>query len=263
MKAISVLTCVGIGVLMLWILPTALAATLWFDDFEDGTLNDTYLTPSSNNGAGPPEWVEEEGVVKQIQPKPGDPTYLVAEMGEDIEFAGQIVRIRFDEWQDHDRSRAGVGFWLDPGNYQGYTTVIHNSLNAGNYQFLNDARAWDGAIVNFDIGGAGTWFWMRSEIDAADNSMNGKVWLGDLSDEPDEWMNETDYTGYGGIRPPSRLVGLNGGAGTGDGFSTVSFDNWVVYDAAAQDTSAAALVAQNLAVSAQGKLATIWAALKR
>jgi len=232
-----------------------LGANIWVDNFDDNSLNDAYITPDGGGGAGPPQWLEEDGVAKQIEPKPGDPTYLAVELGKDIRFCGQLVRIRFDEWQDHDRSRAGVGFWLDPGDeYNGYTTVIHNSLTAGNYQFLNDARGWEGAhIVSFDTGGVDSWFWMRAEIDADASSMNGKVWVGDLADEPDGWMIETDYTTYGGLRQPTRWVGLNGGAGTGDGFSKCSFDDWIVYDAGGE----------NLAVAPKGKIALTWGAIKK
>ena len=231
------------------------AANLWQDNFDDGALNTAYLTTIGGNGIGDPEWVEEDGVVKQIQPKPGDPTYYAVELSQDISFCGQLVKIRFDEWEDHDRSRAGIGFWLDPGDkYNGYTTLIHNSLTAGNYQFLNDARGWHGTQVNFDTGGVGSWFWMRSEIDADAKTMVGNVWLGDLSDEPAGWMNETDYTTYGGLRKPTKWVGLNGGAGTGDGLSTVSFDEWYVYDVGGPVTTA---------VNPQGKLATTWGTLKR
>jgi hypothetical protein len=241
--------------LMLAVAPTLFAANLWYDNFNDGILNAAYLTPSGGNGAGDPEWVEEGGVIKQIQPKPGDPTYCAVDLGQDIGFCGQLVKIRFDEWEDHDRSRAGVGFWLDPGdNYNGYTTLIHNSLTVGNYQFLNDARGWHPTQVDFDTGGTGSWFWMRSEIDASTNMMVGKVWVGDLADEPADWMNETDYTTYGGLREPTTWVGLNGGAGTGDGFSKVSFDEWYVYDEEGPDTAA---------VNSQAKLATTWGKLKR
>ncbi len=236
------------------ITPMLFGANLWQDNFDDKNLDKVYETPSGGNGAGPPEWIEEEGVVKQVEPKPGDPTYLAVELADDIRFCGQLVRIRFDEWQDHDRSRAGVGFWLDPADkYNGYTTVIHNSLTAGNYQFLNDARGWHGTQVGFDTGGEGSWFWMRAEIDADASSMNGKVWVGSLADEPKDWMNETDYTTYGGLRQPTRWVGLNGGAGTGDGFSKVSFDDWFVYDAAGE----------NMAVAPKGKLALTWGAIKK
>ena len=241
--------------LMLGFAPVLYGANLWQDDFDDNKLNDAYETPNGGGGAGPPQWVEEDGVVKQIEPKPGDPTYLAVELDNDIKFCGQLVRIRFDEWEDHDRSRAGVGFWLDPGDkYCGYTTVIHNSLTDGNYQFLNDARAWDGAhIVNFDTGGTGSWFWMRAEIDADASTLNGKVWDGELTDEPKEWMIETDYSTYGGLRQPTRWVGLNGGAGTGSGFSKCSFDDWFVYDAGGE----------NIAVEAKDKLSLSWGAIKK
>jgi len=242
-------------VLVLVVAPALLGANLWQDNFDDESMDKSYEAAGGGGGAGPPQWIEEEGVVKQIEPKPGDPTYLAVELGKDINFCGQLVRIRFDEWQDHDRSRAGVGFWLNPNDgYRGYTTVIHNSLTAGNYQFLNDALAWEAAhIVSFDAGEVGSWFWMRAEIDADATSMNGNVWVGDLADEPDGWMIETDYTTYGAVRPANRWVGLNGGAGTADGFSKVSFDDWVVYDAGGE----------NLAVASKGKLAFTWGAIKK
>ena len=239
--------------LILGLVPLALASNLWQDEFEDGSLDAGYVFSDGGNGVGPPQWVEEGGVIKQIEPKSGDPTYCAIDLGQNIDFVGQIVRIRFDEWEDHDRSRAGVGFWNDPAdNYNGYTTLIHNSLTVGNYQFLNDARGWDGGQVDFDTGGVGSWFWMRSEIDASASTMVGKVWTGDLSDEPAGWMTETDYSAYGGLRQPTTWVGLNGGAGTADGFSKVSFDTWIVYDADGPT-----------AVSSQGKLATTWGGLKR
>ncbi len=240
-------------VLMFGIAPMVLAANLWQDDFDDGTMNAGYITPSGGNGAGDPQWVEGGGVIKQIEPKPGDPTYCAIDLGQNIDFCGQLVRIRFDEWEDHDRSRAGVGFWLDPADkYSGYTTLIHNSLTVGNYQFLNDARGWHGTQVDFDAGGVGNWFWMRAEIDASAKSMVGKVWTGSLADEPAGWMTETDYTTYGGLRQPTTWVGLNGGAGTDDGFSKVSFDSWYVYDAGGAT-----------AVNSQAKLAVTWGQLKR
>ena len=245
-----------IAILVFGITPILFAANLWYDNFDNRKLNADYITPSGGNGAGDPEWIEEGDVVKQIEPKPGDPTYLAIELDTNLESFGQLVKIRFDEWQDHDRSRAGVGFWLDPGDkYNGYTTVIHNSLTVGNYQFLNDARAWHGTQVNFKTGGVGSWFWMKSYIDADAKTMNGKVWVGELKDEPKGWMNETDYTTYGGLRNPTKWVGLNGGAGAADGFSTVSFDEWYVFDA-----DGPRLTKQ---VDSKGKLALTWGATKK
>ena len=250
MRVFAVLAAVALA---LGMTSATFADNLWSDDFNDGVLDAGYLTPDGGNGAGPPQWVEEDGVIKQIEPKPGDPTYCAIDLGKNIDFCGQLVRIRFDEWEDHDRSRAGVGFWLDPGDkYQGYTTLIHNSLTVGNYQFLNDARGWAGTTLDFDTGGVGSWFWMKSEIDLSAGTMVGKVWVGDLSDEPSDWMNVTNYADYGGLRSPTTWVGLNGGAGTGGGFNKVSFDDWVVYDADGPT-----------AVSLQGKLATTWGDLKQ
>ena len=72
-------------ILALAITPVLFGANLWQDDFDDNNLDNAYETPNSGNGAGPPEWVEEEGVMKQIEPVPGDPTYLAVEMDEDID----------------------------------------------------------------------------------------------------------------------------------------------------------------------------------
>jgi len=252
MKAFAVLLSI---MLMSLIAPMLFAANLWQDNFDDGALNAAYEMHDGGNGIGPPQWVEEDGVVKQIEPKPGDPTYLAVDLGTNIDFCGQLVRIRFDEWEDHDRSRAGIGFWVDPDdNFGGYTTLIHNSLTAGNFQFLNDARAWHGDILDFDTGGVGSWFWMRAEIDANAQTLVGKAWTGDLSDEPAGWMTETDYTTFGDARPPNTWVGLNGGAGTADGLTKVSFDDWFVYDMDGLATTA---------VSSQGKLATTWGEVRQ
>lgn len=244
-----------IVILSLGISPMLFAANLWQDNFDDNKMNAAYQTPNAGGGAGAPKWVEEDGVMKQTEPVPGDPTYCAVELSKDIKFCGQLVKIRFDEWQDHDRSRAGVGFWLDPNDkYGAYTTVIHNSLTTGNYQFLNDARAWHGTKVNFNTGGLGSWFWMRAEINADTKKMVGKVWTGELKDEPKDWMNETDYTTYGAVRSPNRWVGLNGGAGTTAGFSKVSFDEWYVYDSGGASAKS---------VESKDKLALTWGMIKK
>ncbi len=244
-----------ITLMLFLVTPFLFASNIWKDDFNSGTMNPAYKFSNGGNGAGAPKWVQEGGVMKQTQPKPGDPTYCVIELDKDLSFCGQLVRIRFDEWVDHDRSRAGVGFWLDSGDkYNGYTTVIHNSLKSGNFQFLNDARAWDNDHkIDFNIGGTGVWFWMRTEIDASAKTVNSKVWLGELKDEPKDWMLKTDYSKYGAVRNVSKLVGLNGGAGTTDGASTVSFDDWYVYDRGGAVTTA---------VTKHDKLSTTWASVK-
>jgi len=126
----------------------------------------------------------------------------------------------------------------------------------GNYQFLNDARAWDNDIwTGLIIGKVGVWFWMRTEIDAAAKKINSKAWLGDLKDEPKAWMLQVvDYTKYGAVRNPTKWVGLNGGSGNAaEGLSTVSFDDWYVYDAGGALTTA---------VDQNGKLTVTWGKIK-
>ena len=46
---------------------------------------------------------------------------------------------------------------------------------------------------------------------------------------------------------------VDGGAGTTAGFSTVSFDDWFVYDAGGE----------NIAVASKGKLALTWGTIKK
>jgi len=250
MKVFAVLTAIA---LMFGIAPMLLAANLWQDNFDDGVIHADYLTPDSGNGAGPPQWSETSGVLKQTEPRSGDPTYCAVDLGVNIDFCGQLVRIRFDEWEDDDRSRAGLGFWLDPADkYCGYTTLIHESLTTANFEFLNDARGWQNVEPDVDTGGVGSWFWMRAEIDFDAKSLNGSAWAGDLSDEPAGWMIESDYTTYGALRNPTTWVGLNGGAGTGSGHSKISFDDWYVYDRGGET-----------AVEPQAKLTTTWGTLKR
>lgn len=53
-------------------------------------MNPDYTLSNGGNGAGAPKWVQEDGVMKQTQPKPGDPTYCAIELDKDLSFCGQI-----------------------------------------------------------------------------------------------------------------------------------------------------------------------------
>ena len=241
--------------LILGISPVLFAANIWYDNFNDNKIDAAYKTPDSKTGKTP-IWVEEGGVIKQTEPQPGDPTYLVLEQTKDLAICGQLIKIRFDEYTDHDRSRAGLGFWNDSAtSYQAYATLIHNSLTVGNYQILNDARAWGPAAINLNTGGKGAWFWMKSEINATTKKLSTKAWIGDLSAEPKAWMIEVDYTTFGAVRNPTRWVGLNGGSGTaaGGGNSKVSYDEWYVYDSSGISSS----------VDSKDKLTLTWGNLKK
>ena len=256
MKAFVILITIT---LILGISPVLFAANLWYDNFDNNKMDAAYKTPDSKTGKTP-VWVEEGGVMKQTEPVSGDPTYLVLEQSKDLAVCGQLVKIRFDEWTDHDRSRAGLGFWNDSAtSYQAYATLIHNSLTVGNYQFLNDARAWGAAKLDFNTGGKGAWFWMKSEINATTKKLSGKVWTGALSAEPKSWMIDVDYTTVGAVRTATKAVGLNGGAGTsgGGGNSKISFDEWYVYD------SGGPVISTTTSVTPMAKLATSWGDIKK
>ena len=241
----------------------ASAGTLFHDDFEDASLDSVWLLDHPQNGAGdgPPVWVHADGVLSQTNPKPGDPTYAVIEGDGWPESYGVVAKVRLDEWEDHDRSRAGVGMWLDDtDNFQGYTWLIHERLIDTNMEFLNDGRAWFGAEETFEVA-LGDWYWVKASIDAVSGDIMGKVWPAAAGDhdpsttaEPADWMSTFAFGGFGGVRPPTSRAGLNGGAGTGGGFSTASFDDVFVYDGDGPDVLTA--------VDAAGKASTTWGVLK-
>ncbi len=239
---------------------SASAATLFHEDFQAATLDDIWkLDQDGGGGAGPPEWVHENGIIGQIQPVPGDPTYAVIQGEGWPNSYGVVAKVRLDEWEDHDRSRAGVGMWLDPGSYQGYTWLIHERLTTTNMEFLNDARGWAGQEETYEVA-LGEWYWVKSFIDADTGDMSGKIWDAtedehdpSSTDEPADWLSVLEFAPWGGVRPPTSLAGLNGGAGTTGGHSTASFDDVFVFDADGPEA---------LAVDASGKASTTWGALK-
>ena len=172
-----------------------------------------------------------------------------------------MAKVRIDDWEDHDRSRAGLGLWLDEGdNYNGYTWLIHERLTDTNMEFLNDARAWFNEEATFEVV-VGDWYWVKAFIDAGSGEIMGKIWAAAAGDhdpsatgEPADWMQTRPYGDFGGIRPATSAAGLNGGAGTGGGHSTASFDDVFVYDGSGPDVLTA--------VDPAGKASTTWAGLK-
>jgi hypothetical protein len=239
---------------------SASGATIFHENFEGAKLDDIWkLDQDGGGGAGPPEWVHENGIISQIQPVPGDPTYAVIQ-GEDWpDSYGVVAKVRIDDWEDHDRSRAGVGMWLDPATYQGYTWLIHERLTATNMEFLNDARAWAQNESTYEVV-LGEWYWVKSFIDNDTGDFSGNIWDAtanehdpSATDEPGDWLDVKAFKDIGGVRTPTSLAGLNGGAGTGGGHSTASFDDVFVFDIDGPEP---------LAVDAGGKASTTWGALK-
>lgn len=229
------LSALSLAVALTLVLIAGIASskTLFFDNFDDNRLNPAYITEHPQQeagGDGVPNWVEEDGVLKQTTPAPGDPSYCIYSDASFPASRGLQAKIRFDEYEAHDRSRAGLGLWQDENdNYNGYTFVLHNSLTGGNMQFLNDHLAWDSSIIENFVVEVEQWFYMKMFIDADEKMMYGKFWL-DGEPEPQDWIMENDYTSFGAERQPTPLVGLNGGAGTSGGHSTCSFDDFYVFD---------------------------------
>ncbi len=225
---------------------------LYYDDFEDGKIDPKYEFKSRKG-----EWVEKDGVISQTQETPGDHTYLVLN-GEFEEPHTALVMIRVDKWGDGPYARCGLGFRLDPGNAAGYAFLITHSLN--NMEFLNDQRSWKNNDTEPPFGTVeiGTWYWMKAEI--SDNGFAGKIWK-DGEAEPKDWLLESPLN-FGGLRPPSGQVGLNGGSSSrlSQGHTVVSFDNWMICETADECTPDAIPAVQAAGVA--GKLPIIWGTIK-
>ena len=150
---------VAVVILFCFVAGPASSKTLFFDDFDDNKLNPNYLTQHDQKEIGVTlaEWVEEDNILKEIEPVPGDPAYCVLTNQNFPASIGLQIKVRIDEWQDHNRSRVGLAVWLDKDAfYAGYTFVFYNKLKGGghagggNIQFLNDHRAWDITKKDFE-----------------------------------------------------------------------------------------------------------------
>jgi hypothetical protein len=231
------------------------AKTLFHDDFSGGTLDKIWLLDHAQTAAGngKPKWVHENGILRQTNPVPGDTTYAVIQGKGWPDEYGIMCRVRIDEWADHDRSRAGVGVWIDSNDkYNGYTWLIHERLTTTNMEFLNDQRAWANAEATYKVE-LGKWYWIKMYIDS--KKVYGKIWP-DGDKEPKDWLDSKDFATFGGVRAPTSNAGLNGGAGSagGGGNSTASFDDVFVFDKDGPDP---------LPVEPKGKTALTWSELKR
>jgi len=225
---------------------TAYGKVLWKDTFDDGKINNAYLFMSN-----PGEWVEENGVISQTNPTPGDTCYLIYPGGFGEPLAS-IVKIRIDDWENNAYSRAGLGFRLTENSGQGYAFLIHDNL--GNMEFLNDALAWkdNDTPPPFDEVEIGEWYWMKAEI--SDDGLKGKIWP-DGEDEPADWLLESALD-FGAVRDASGNVGLNGSSNIDAGQALVSFDNWAVCESADECTTSI------MSVESSGKLSNTWGSIK-
>jgi hypothetical protein len=224
---------------------------LFFDDFEDGKLN-----PKYEKKQFPGDWEEAKGVVSQNQENPNDPTYLIVP-GDFPEPHTALVAVRVNKWEDHDLARTGLGFRNDVGaTGEAYAFLIHHTLD--NIEFLNDKRAWkqNDRPPPFKKVEKGKWYWMKATI--SDDGINGKIWpVGDK--EPSKWLMESKLD-FGGLRPASGSVGLNGGSSRDVGKATFSFDNFLICDK--ENDCTAETVMKELSVEATGKLPIQWGKIK-
>jgi len=231
------------------------AETLFFDDFQDGVIDDVYvLDAPKTHLENDPIWAEEDGVLKQKEPRPGDETYAI--IANDIEFPPVITvqaKVRLDSWVDGDGARCGLGLRNNPDIGQGLSLLFHQ--DQGRIQFLSDQASWGiQATFTWEVG---TWYWFKFLVDEDDNLL-GKVWA-DGEAEPDDWMLE-QHIGFTGadrsIAGGYQFAALNAsGTDVGRaGENTISFDDVEVYDEGGPSPQA---------VNPQAKLTTTWGELKR
>ncbi len=251
MKSINLLLlCIVIGAFLV-ISPIAYGKVLWKDTFDDNKIDSKYLFQNQ-----PGKWVEANGVISQTNPNPGDHCYLVIQGGFP-EPHTSIVKIRIDDWADHDLSRAGLGMRLNKDDGAGYAFLIHHTLD--NLEFLNDHLAWKNNDTKPPFGKIeiGKWYWMKAQISSS--GLNGKIWP-DGQAEPAGWLL-TSALDFGAVRPASGNCGLNGGSNTaGNGRIGVSFDNWAICETPEEATPA--LFASTTSVNSSDKLSTTWGNIK-
>jgi len=229
--------------------PVVQGKVLFQDDFEDGKIDGKYVKMNHEG-----KWEEKDGIIQQTDPAPGDHTYLIMP-GDFPEPHAAIVKVRVDDWEDHDLSRTGLGVRLGPVDGAGYAFLIHHTLS--NMEFLNDHITWKNNDTPPPFGKVeiGEWYWMKAEI--SDKGFNGKIWH-EEEDEPKEWLLESALD-FGAVRAVSGRVGLNGGSNAGAGKTLVSFDNFAVCEKTEECTPDIFAAA----VEPKGKLATTWGFLKR
>ena len=238
--------------ILCFILHYASADVLFQDDFEDGVVDSQYITFGSG------DWQEGNGYIQQANPHPGDPTYLAINGGFPASVCA-IVKVRVDDWVDHDLSRTGLGFRNDADSGEGYAFLIHNTL--GNMEFLNDKRAWKQNDTPPPFGSVemGAWYWMKACLD--DDGFRGKIWtVGE--DEPADWLIESALD-FGAGRDNTGTVALNGGSSSGDGsgLTIVTFDNFAVGED--EEDCVPEIFEAGTSVEVNGKLTVIWGELKQ
>ncbi|KKK72876.1 hypothetical protein LCGC14_2899490, partial [marine sediment metagenome] len=161
------------------------------------------------------KWERQDGYLKQLDPRPADPTKAILVLGDNSDDVSHdvsvVAKLRLDAWKDGEWARAGISVCSDPTNGHGLNLVFHR----GKLNFMHDFVIW-GSSVEFPYQ-PGTWYWMK--LSKKGGEVKGKAWR-DEDPEPADWMITwkipvAEVSGY------PALVG--GSGGPGDDICTVSF----------------------------------------
>jgi len=223
----------------------ASAKTLFFDDFEDGKISNVFEVTGNN-----PEFVEEDGVLKQQKQMVGDGCYAVIADQEYPKVLTIKAKMRVDEWETGAYARSGVGVRVSTETGQGLAFLFSDhrvGKPRTGVAFLDDHVAW-GPLEAYDWE-INKWYWFQLHIDDKDE-LHAKIWE-DGEEEPKNWLWEIANFG---VARTEGYPGLNASSGDGGGVSLPSFDQVEVWD---KDGSTYVEP-----VHPAGKLATTWGSIK-
>ena len=232
------------GFLVIFAVPLLRAETLFFDDFEDGRIDDAFQF----TGQGP-EFVEENGVLTQKTQVVGDACYAVIADKEYPEVLTIQAKLRVDEWKSGPYARTGVGVRVSIDTGEGIAFLFSDHRVAKpqtGVAFLDDHVAW-GPLENYEWE-MDTWYWFQFHIDQK-GELHSKIWQ-DGEAEPKDWM--WDIASFG-VNRVEGYPGLNASSGGGDGVSIPSFDSVEVWDEGGPTPKA---------IEPSDKLAITWAGIK-
>jgi len=221
------------------------ALTLFFDDFEDGKINNAFEFTGNN-----PEFVEEDGVLKQNEKVVGDTCYAVIADKEYPKVLTIKAKMRVDEWETGAYARNGVGVRVSKDTGQGLAFLFSDHRVGKPHTgvaFLDDHVAW-GPLEAYDWE-MKKWYWFQLHIDDK-GELHAKIWE-DGEAEPNNWMWEIANFG---VAKTEGYPGLNASSGNGAGTSLPSFDQVEVWD---KDGST-----HVEHVNPGGKLTTTWGRIK-
>jgi len=140
------------------------AKTLFFDDFEDGKINNVFEFTGNN-----PEFVEEDGVLKQQKQGVGDSCYAVITDKKYPKVLTIKAKMRVDEWETGAYARSGVGVRVSTETGQGLAFLFSDhrvGKPRTGVAFLDDHIAW-GPLEAYDWE-INQWYWFQLHIDDKD-----------------------------------------------------------------------------------------------